>query len=94
MAAAFFSEEGSKIRKISTSHGTRERSGEVGLSLSEIEDIDYLMGGPNSTSSLVRLDYLNPPNIVQPRNSAAPLMELSNNTAKTEGSLHKVCLIQ
>ena len=92
MADAFLSEEGSRLRKVSTPHGYQGRSAEPGLSLSEIEDIDYLLERPNSTSSLVRLDYLNPPNIVQPRNSVVPLMELSNNTTKTDGSLHKVCL--
>ena len=64
--------------------------GDVGLSLSEIEDIDYILERPNSRSSLIRLGYINPPNIVRPIDIPAPSMEPSSNAVKTAHSLHKV----
>ena len=94
MAAAFLPADDLHLRRVSARHGYSEVSrGVVGLSLSEIEDIDYLTERPSSRSSLVRFGFLKPPNVVEPINSRAPSMELPNNAAKTVGSLHKVGLV-
>ena len=90
MATALRFNDNASTRTVSTPHGDTPQG--LGLSLSEIENFDYLTGRPGSQSSLIRFEYLNPPKVVLPTASPTREMELGYNPQKAESSLHKVCI--